>query len=360
MRDNSHRNKIHSAISSHSLNLKPGQHWLDIGRWIRSSRHSSSRLLFLFCCTLSFSCELLLTQLMWFTLRSQDSNYPLNPDNTVSLLSESDCTGWNSSIWNMGFLLKCIRMHFTHVGVPQKPWNRALAHSSSSLISNRYGSLITNFTDVNKKFILIATVFAFICAVGLFPSVVVFRTRDTIFPPPLQSLAAVPTAISSVLAFIFMIVLFAIAKSKFDKEPSSSASFGPLVSHFPKEVPFDLPWNSLQIWMSLVAMIIQICVTFYTGCGSTWRGPLGEWSPHIRNQNSAVYTYTYWLAFATLKTVEVDLSWMFSIKCKIDQCILVCTVCTVFACISRESPPSSSATPDACDHLSHVALRLES
>lgn len=75
-----------------------------------------------------------------------------------------------------------------------------------------------------------ATVFAFVCAVALFPSVVLHRTRDTIFPPPLQSLAAVPAAISATLAFIFMIALFASAKSKFEKQPSSTASFGPLVS----------------------------------------------------------------------------------------------------------------------------------
>jgi len=121
-------------------------------------------------------------------------------------------------------------------------------------------------------FFPIAAIFTLGAFLALLPSVCVRYSRDTIFPAPLYSLLMIPAALTSLLAFVFMISLFAVARNRFHSA-GESASFGPLP------------------WMSLAATIILLGLMIYTGCGSTWRGPFGEMSPHVRSRWSAVYAY---------------------------------------------------------------------
>ncbi|KAF8583031.1 hypothetical protein K439DRAFT_1349836 [Ramaria rubella] len=118
----------------------------------------------------------------------------------------------------------------------------------------------------------IAAIFTLILVIALLPSVFLHIRRDTIFPPPLYSLFAIPAGITSLLAFVFMIALSTVAKNRFH-DAGAVAAYGPLP------------------WMLLVATIILVGLMLYTGCGATWRGPFGQMSPHIRNRWSAVYAY---------------------------------------------------------------------
>ncbi|KIJ52393.1 hypothetical protein M422DRAFT_26015 [Sphaerobolus stellatus SS14] len=121
-------------------------------------------------------------------------------------------------------------------------------------------------------FFPIAAGFTGISLLALLPAVVYGRRRDIIYPPPLYSLMLIPSAFASVIAFAFQMALFTVAKIRFDRA-ELSASYGACP------------------WMSLVAMIILLGLMFYTGCGSTWRGPFGQMSPYIQNRLSGVYAY---------------------------------------------------------------------
>ncbi|KAF8517722.1 hypothetical protein BU17DRAFT_49481, partial [Hysterangium stoloniferum] len=114
--------------------------------------------------------------------------------------------------------------------------------------------------------------FSLICVFALLPSVMCHMGTDTLFPPPLYSLMAIPNAFASLTAFAFIMALSTVTKMRFQME-GFSASYGPLP------------------WMSLAAMVLNVFLMLYTGCGATWRGPCGQMSPHIRNRWSTVYTY---------------------------------------------------------------------
>ncbi|KAF8606621.1 pali-domain-containing protein [Ceratobasidium sp. AG-I] len=97
----------------------------------------------------------------------------------------------------------------------------------------------------------IAAFFAFFALVSLLPTLLSKNAR--IFPSPIFSLLSLMAAFFSLLAFIFMIALFATARNRFRRDGYSS-EFGPMP------------------WISLVATLLLIGVSFMGGCGRMFRG----------------------------------------------------------------------------------------
>lgn len=81
--------------------------------------------------------------------------------------------------------------------------------------------------------------------------------RDKIYPPPFYSFFAFVAFWTSLLGFIFLMVLWGTAFSRF-KALGFKAHFGPLP------------------WMSLAAMLLLLVATIGSGCGQLCRGYYGR------------------------------------------------------------------------------------
>ncbi|CAE6515967.1 unnamed protein product [Rhizoctonia solani] len=97
----------------------------------------------------------------------------------------------------------------------------------------------------------IADFFIFFSLLSLLPTIISKNAR--IYPSPIFSLLSVVAAFFSLLAFIFMISLFAVARNRFHRDGYES-EFGPMP------------------WISLVATILLIIVALMGGCGRMFRG----------------------------------------------------------------------------------------
>jgi hypothetical protein len=81
--------------------------------------------------------------------------------------------------------------------------------------------------SLNFVHIILATGFTFLALLSLFP--LIFTKGLRMYPSPMFSLLSLLSAIFSLLAFVFMIALFATALERFHDD-DIGASFGPLVS----------------------------------------------------------------------------------------------------------------------------------
>ena len=114
----------------------------------------------------------------------------------------------------------------------------------------------------------IAAIFTLFALFSLLPTL--FSKNARIFPSPIFSLLSIMSAFFSLLAFIFMISLFAVARNRFRRDGYES-EFGPMP------------------WISLVATILLIIAAFMGGCGRMFRGSKSPYVTYPGNNNSRSY-----------------------------------------------------------------------
>lgn len=74
----------------------------------------------------------------------------------------------------------------------------------------------------------LAAALTLLLVIAILPSVMLHVRTDTLYPPPLYSLLAIPAALVSLAGFAFMIALSTIAKMRF-QSVGIDAAYGPLV-----------------------------------------------------------------------------------------------------------------------------------
>ncbi|KDQ53165.1 hypothetical protein JAAARDRAFT_436867 [Jaapia argillacea MUCL 33604] len=109
--------------------------------------------------------------------------------------------------------------------------------------------------------------FAVLATLSLLPILCSRSVR--IYPFPAFSLLSLLAAITSFLAFLFSIILFGVASTRFH-HGGYKASLGP------------------ANWMSLVAMCLWFILSLNSGCGTMCRGAFGGGGPYV------TYVYPYY------------------------------------------------------------------
>ena len=111
------------------------------------------------------------------------------------------------------------------------------------------------------KLALLATAFAFLTLISLLPSLV---SRRHAFPPAMYLGFAIPSTITSTLAFAFAMAEFSSGYSHFnDQLNRGNNKYGPAVRAQARSQISSHAWalTLIQMWMSLAAPIIFIVVT---------------------------------------------------------------------------------------------------
>ncbi|EIN09867.1 pali-domain-containing protein [Punctularia strigosozonata HHB-11173 SS5] len=160
--------------------------------------------------------------------------------------------------------------YFVHAdtggGVRFGIWGWCIDHGTclSDRLGYRWDTQIIHSLTFTLVFYPIATGFTFLALLSLLP--VLLSKSLQMYPFPAFSLLSLLSFFWSLLAFIVMIVLWAVAKSRFHDD-GIKTTWGPLP------------------WMSLAATIVLLGITVSAGCGTL----CGRRAPYVTYPSRAGY-----------------------------------------------------------------------